>query len=155
MDYSFTTKTPFANFGVRMQDDMVVALHYVDDKLTIAPSNPIDKTIAKQIQAYSHNSAAPLNLPIRLEGTPFQQKVWRALQKIPVGKVLTYGALAERLSTSARAVGNACRRNPVLLVVPCHRVVAVSGIGGFAGQTGGKWVQMKRRLLAHEGIRYR
>ena len=64
----------------------------------------------------------------------------------------TYGALAEKLGTSARAVGNACRHNPVLILVPCHRVVARNGLGGFAGDVDGRLVDIKRRLLAHEGV---
>jgi methylated-DNA-[protein]-cysteine S-methyltransferase len=74
------------------------------------------------------------------------------LQKIPFGKVKTYGELAKILNTSARAVGNACRRNPVPLIVPCHRIVAATGIGGYAGRTSGDVHNIKRELLQHEGL---
>ncbi|MDH5360986.1 MAG: MGMT family protein, partial [Gammaproteobacteria bacterium] len=68
------------------------------------------------------------------------------------GSVLSYGELAAKLNSSARAVGNACRKNPLPIIVPCHRVVAKSGIGGYSGQTEGPLIEQKRRLLRHEGI---
>ncbi len=70
---------------------------------------------------------------------------------LPV-QVTTYGDLAGKLGSSARAVGNACRRNPVPILVPCHRVVARNGLGGFAGDSDGRLVDIKKRLLAHEGV---
>ena len=87
-----------------------------------------------------------------MQGTPFQKKVWLALQKIPAGQVMTYGELAKQLKTSARAVGNACRANPMPLVIPCHRVVAKSGLGGFSGSQEGAPIKIKKWLLEHEGI---
>jgi len=102
---------------------------------------------------YFSRSAQSFAFPVRLHGSDFQHRVWHALQQIPAGNVLSYGELAEKLNSSARAVGNACRKNPLPIIVPCHRVVAKAGIGGFAGQTQGPLVEQKRRLLRHEGIR--
>jgi methylated-DNA-[protein]-cysteine S-methyltransferase len=85
-------------------------------------------------------------------GTPFQRRVWQRLSAIPAGETLTYGALARELGTSARAVGGACRTNPIPLVIPCHRVVATNGLGGYSGERGGDWLAKKRWLLAHEGV---
>jgi methylated-DNA-[protein]-cysteine S-methyltransferase len=90
------------------------------------------------------------DVPLSLEGTAFQQRVWAAMRRIPAGAPINYGVLARRLKTSARAVGNACRRNPVALIVPCHRVIAAAGDGGFMGKRGGWELQVKRWLLAHE-----
>ncbi|MBT8127262.1 MAG: methylated-DNA--[protein]-cysteine S-methyltransferase, partial [Gammaproteobacteria bacterium] len=92
------------------------------------------------------------DLPCALQGTPFQQKVWNELKKIPCGTVITYGELANKLGTSARAIGNACRKNPIPLVIPCHRVVAANGIGGYSGDTNGAWLRIKSWLLRHEGV---
>ncbi len=64
--------------------------------------------------------------------------------------VFAFGALAERLHTSPRAVGNACRANPIPIVIPCHRVVSATGLGGYSGKTGGAQLALKRRLLEHE-----
>ena len=83
-----------------------------------------------------------------LRGTPFQQIVWKALLDIPYGKIISYGELAVRLGTSARAVGGAVGRNPVSLIVPCHRVVGSNGwLGGYAGGA-----EIKARLLALESV---
>jgi methylated-DNA-[protein]-cysteine S-methyltransferase len=90
--------------------------------------------------------------PLRLSGTPFQRRVWARLRQIPPGATRTYGELARQLETSPRAVGGACRANPVALFVPCHRVVAASGAGGFYGQSTGRWPAIKRWLLAREGV---
>jgi O-6-methylguanine DNA methyltransferase len=87
--------------------------------------------------------------PLFLErGTSFQQKVWHLLSQIPYGEVRTYGELARELGNRgfARAVGGACRANPLALIIPCHRVIAARGLGGFNG--GGA---VKARLLAIEG----
>jgi methylated-DNA-[protein]-cysteine S-methyltransferase len=86
-----------------------------------------------------------------VEGTDFQRAVWRLIAAIPVGSTRTYGELAAELGSAPRAVGGACRANPVPLIVPCHRVVGKTGLGGFAGDTGGRLREIKRRLLAHEG----
>lgn len=88
---------------------------------------------------------------IEAQGTPFQKKVWAALRGIPNGETRSYGALAQQLGTGARAVANACRHNPVPIVVPCHRVVARNGLGGFSGQMTGAAVQRKAWMLRHEG----
>lgn len=109
------------------------------------------RRIKQQIESYLRKPQHRFDIPLELHGTEFQQRVWRALQKIPLGQTRTYGQLADMLNSSARAVGNACRQNPVPLIVPCHRVVAKNGIGGFSGQTRGVPIARKRWLLSHEG----
>jgi len=89
---------------------------------------------------------------IRLDlsrGTPFQRKVWRRMCRIPYGRTMAYGELARAIGSpgAARAVGSACGHNPVALIVPCHRVVAAGGLGGF-----GSGRAMKRKMLRHEGV---
>lgn len=85
--------------------------------------------------------------PLDLRGTPFQRRVWQTLRKLPPGQTETYGELAERAGfpRSARAVGTAMRKNPIPLLVPCHRVVASGGLGGYGGNP-----ELKRQLLALE-----
>ena len=82
-------------------------------------------------------------------GSEFDRAVWRALRRIPAGRVRTYGEVAREVGRprAARAVGGACGRNPVAIVVPCHRVVASNGLGGF-----GAGLDVKRRLLGLEGV---
>ena len=125
------------------------------------PSKKMDLAFAKKIQyeldCYFNQADSSFSLFCDLQlGTEFQQKVWQALIDIPAGEVKTYGALAKELNSSARAVGNACRRNFFPVIVPCHRVVSASGIGGYAGDTLDKqqgeinFLQIKQWLLAHE-----
>lgn len=96
------------------------------------------------------STPAPKNIPVA-DGTRFQQRVWQALQQIPAGETRRYGELAESLNSSARAVANACRANPLPILVPCHRVVAADELGGYMGHTDGEVVAIKRWLLHHEG----
>jgi O-6-methylguanine DNA methyltransferase len=87
----------------------------------------------------------------------FEEKVWKLMERIPKGRVTTYGQIARQLNTKAyRAVGNACRKNPYAPRVPCHRVVRSDGtIGGFGGKTSGKTVKEKTRLLRGENVEIR
>ncbi|MDH5446641.1 MAG: methylated-DNA--[protein]-cysteine S-methyltransferase [Gammaproteobacteria bacterium] len=129
-------------------------------ELKVAKSQNSKKTTAKlsshpltnQLAAYFKNSQTRFSIPFQLEGTDFQKRVWAALCKIPVGKTLSYGQLAEKLNSSPRAIGNACRHNPIPIIVPCHRVTAKNGIGGYDGKTSGKRLTIKRWLLEHEGV---
>jgi methylated-DNA-[protein]-cysteine S-methyltransferase len=91
-----------------------------------------------------------VNLKLLKKGTPHQNKVWAELLKIPLGETLTYSGLAKKIGSAARAVGNACRTNPYPLLIPCHRVVAVNGMGGYSGQTHGEFMKIKEKLLAYE-----
>ncbi len=115
------------------------------------PTKAPMQTLARQLRAYFISPANGFDLPLRPAGTAFQQRVWQALRRIPAGETRTYGELAAQLGSSARAVGNACRRNPLPLVVPCHRVVAASGPGGLCGQNRGPAMAIKHWLLRHEG----
>ena len=103
----------------------------------------------EQLRAYDGGELRVFSLDLDLRGTPFQLRVWEELQRIPHGEVRTYGELATSLGQrgASRAVGGANGRNPIPLIVPCHRVVASDGLGGFTG--GLEW---KERLLAHEGV---
>lgn len=87
----------------------------------------------------------------------YEERVWKLMEKIPKGKVTTYGLIARKLNTNAyRAVGNACRENPYAPRVPCHRVVKSDGtIGGFGGKTSGKTIEKKIQLLRKEGVEVR
>ncbi len=108
------------------------------------------KRAAKQIDDYFSGSSTTFNLPLGVPAnqTPFREKVWAAMRKIPYGVTTTYGELAKTLSTAPRAVGGACRSNPLILITPCHRVVATGGIGGFSGEwKTGLNVEIKKKLL--------
>lgn len=113
--------------------------------------NKLIQTVFRQLRCY-FTSAIPLQtIPLAPQGTSFQKSVWHELSKIPMGETRTYGEIAHKLNSGARAVGNACRKNPVQIIVPCHRVVSAKSLGGYAGETQGKQLDIKRWLLNHEG----
>lgn len=99
---------------------------------------------------YFDNPRSRADVRISLGGTRFQRRVWRALREIPPGQTRTYGELARRLHSSPRAIGQACKANPVSLLVPCHRVVSAGGPGGYGGAVGGSRLRIKTWLLEHE-----
>ncbi len=118
-------------------------------------SDPLLERAAREILEYLDGRRRCFEVPVRYPGdaTAFQRRVWDALRRIPYGTIRTYGELARELGTSPRAVGGACARNPIPILVPCHRVVARGGLGGFAGQwETGLALDVKRRLLALEGV---
>ena len=147
-------KTPFAKMALMFESGVLVAVDLFSQEKLLPPKSKQAKQACQQIHDYCSKQLPNFEFDIELTvmGTPFQKKVWRALQQIPVGQVLTYGELAQQLKTSARAVGNACRANPIPLVIPCHRVVSKSGMGGFAGSRDGVPMKIKTWLLDHEGV---
>jgi methylated-DNA-[protein]-cysteine S-methyltransferase len=106
--------------------------------------------LADELDAYWDNPEHEFELLAVPAGTPFQLRVWHTLMKIPAGHPTTYGALAKRLGTAARAVGQACGANPLPILIPCHRVLAASGLGGFMHASSGAPLDVKTWLLAHE-----
>ena len=101
-----------------------------------------------QLQAYFAGDRLTFDLPLRPPGSAFRKRVWRALRDIPFGETRTYGAVATAVGSAPRAVGGACKANPIAIVIPCHRVVGAAGwIGGFSGGAG---CATKRQLLDHE-----
>lgn len=152
-DEIFTLPTPVGRLAVFIKDSKVVQVDYASQtKSETKRLSPFATKVKKQIQSYFVSPGCDFDLPLETNGTDFQRRVWRVLQTIPAGKTLTYGDVARRLKSSARAVGNACRNNPVPLIVPCHRVVAKTNIGGFSGKTSGASITRKRWLLNHEGV---
>ncbi len=135
-----------------------VSLHIEDGATISSPHRPSEavepKTAAilQQLRLYFEKGRPIHYQPAHFPGTAFQQRVLRALCQIPAGETRSYGQLARELGSSARAVGNACRRNPLPILIPCHRVVAASGPGGYAGETAGRNLQIKHWLLTHEGV---
>jgi methylated-DNA-[protein]-cysteine S-methyltransferase len=105
---------------------------------------------ARQLDAYFAGELAAFDLPLRPAGSPFEQRVWTAMRRIPYGKTQCYGELAAAIGSAARAVGGACGRNPIPIVIPCHRVLAKTGLGGYSGNGG---LKTKKTLLSIEARR--
>ena len=153
MDTSFdsTLETSIGWVALRLQDEHVCELTLLPEKPRVSDSdNPLAEKVMQRVRHYLDTGVWPQNLPLKTHGTEFQERVWAALMDIPAGHTVTYGELAQRLGTSPRAIGGACRANPVLLLIPCHRVVAAHDKGGFAGYRSGPWVDIKRSLLQLE-----
>jgi methylated-DNA-[protein]-cysteine S-methyltransferase len=115
----------------------------VDDVPTVL------KETATQLDEYFAGERTEFDVPMELDGTPFQCEVWTELTRIPYGETISYGELARRVGrpSAPRAVGQANGRNPIPVIVPCHRVLASNGIGGYGGG-----LPLKRALLAVEGV---
>ena len=151
--YSFVMNSPLGKLGVQTVNKKIHRLDYQAGSVQLrAVSGDFDRKVETELENYFDNPATGFSVPLELTGTPFQQRVWLALTRIPFAETLTYGELAARLGSGARAVGNACRHNPVPIIVPCHRVVAAHGIGGYAGSTSGPVLDRKRWLLEYEGL---
>lgn len=152
--YQAVLATPVGRIGIRMSNQAVSALDYLSaDAPEQSPTDSASAAVAAQMLAYFHDPHTPLTVPLALVGTPFQQRVWTALQAIPVGSVLSYGELARQLGTAPRAIGGACRSNPIPILIPCHRVVSQGGgLGGYTGELIGDPLGIKRWLLQHEGV---
>ncbi len=124
------------------------------EEKTLAPRTALAEKVVRQLLAYLEDPQRPFDLPLGLGGTPFRRRLWSALRDVPVGDTTTYGQLVKRLGMKggAQAVGQACRRNPVPIVVPCHRILSQSGMGGYAGEREGEKLRFKQALLTHEGF---
>ena len=109
---------------------------------------PLLAEALKQLEAYFDNELEAFDLPLAPRGTDFQQQVYEAMKRIPLGETTTYGTIAKELGVPAQPVGQACGSNPIPIIIPCHRVLAAEGLGGFSGAGG---VETKVQLLRHEG----
>ncbi|HEX8886880.1 MAG TPA: methylated-DNA--[protein]-cysteine S-methyltransferase, partial [Noviherbaspirillum sp.] len=134
----------------RVRELVYLPPHYEEK----APQDAAAEQAAGQVLRYFADADFRFDLPLQAAGTPFQQKVWSAISDIPRGRVRTYGDIARLLGSAPRAVGQACGANWFPLAVPCHRVTAAGGLGGFANSddADGFHLRVKRWLLAHEGV---
>ena len=147
---SYYYETPAGQLIVHTQGEILCNM-----KWPTAPSSeytllPLPEEYQQQLNDFWLSSKPEIPLPLCPQGTAFQRKVWYTLRQIPIGQTKTYGELAKELNTSPRALANACRKNPFPLIIPCHRVLAKTGIGGYAGEVTGKLIDIKTTLLQHE-----
>ena len=151
MNYQAKLPTPFGMLGIRCQADTLTGIDFLTpDAAPQPPSATFALEVCGQLQAYFIDPNFHFHLPLKLNGTAHQTKVWQAISAISAGQTRNYGDLATLLASSPRAVGQACGSNPIPIVIPCHRVVSKSGIGGFMHQRGGNALDIKRWLLAYE-----
>ena len=149
--YDVVIEFPKMKVAVKTRDERVVEICYLPlSAKGVPPTNALAARAAKQLESYRENPDIRFDLPLLIEGSPLQRSVWEAMCAIPRGKTRTYGELARELGADARAIGQACGDNRLPIVIPCHRVVAADGIGGFGHATGGYLLEAKRWLLMHE-----
>jgi len=149
--YDAVIASPIGKLGLRTQDEYITELAWLPaNRKLIAPTSSFTQLICNSLTLYFESTTRLPCFPLQPQGTPFQRKVWLAMQKIPAGQVQSYGQLAARLKTGSRAIGMACRTNPIILLIPCHRVVSVKGIGGYMGKA--SRTNIKQWLLQHEGV---
>lgn len=143
--------TPFGLVGVRTEGEVLAEIVYLPRSAgALAPANALAERACAQIEKYIADPGYRFKLPLKQVGTAFQRRVWEQLAAIPCGETRRYGDIARVLKSAPRAVGQACGTNYFPLVIPCHRVVAANGLGGFAHTSSGYLLEVKRWLLLHE-----
>jgi methylated-DNA-[protein]-cysteine S-methyltransferase len=153
--FSAIVAAPFGAVGIRTERGLVAELVYLPPRFDEqAPTDAVAERAAQQLTRYLADADAVFDLPLAAVGTAYQRRVWGAISAIPKGQVRTYGDVARSLRSAPRAVGQACGANWFPLLIPCHRVTAAGGLGGFSndGDAQGFHVGVKRWLLAHEGV---
>lgn len=151
MHWEAVLEFPRMKVGIATREGRIAGIRYLPPSMeSKAPENELAERAARQIERYRDDPDTKFDLPLLIEGTDFQRRVWEVMCAIPRGRTLTYGEVARRLDGEARAVGQACGDNRLPIVIPCHRVVAADGIGGFSHSTGGYLLEAKRWLLMHE-----
>lgn len=153
--YQARYPAPFAVLGIRAVNGALQGIAYLPrGAATLAPLNDTAEKVCRQIERYFEDPEFRFSVPFSFQGTPFQCKVWQEICRIPSGKTASYLALARALKTAPRPVGGACGANRIPLVIPCHRVVGSTGLGGFMNARSGSPITIKKWLLAHERIEF-
>ncbi|SMX44137.1 Methylated-DNA--protein-cysteine methyltransferase [Actibacterium lipolyticum] len=138
--------TPVGQLGLVEEDGAIIKVIWgAEDR---GPRTALLNKALRQLADYFDGKLERFDLPLRVAGSDFQRAVCDAMLAIPFGETLTYGDIAQQVGASAQAVGNACGANPIPVIIPCHRVLGASSLGGFSGDGG---VETKVALLRHEG----
>jgi methylated-DNA-[protein]-cysteine S-methyltransferase len=145
---SLSMPSPVGQLTIDEDDDAIVAIRWADEA---PPGNgsPLLAEAVRQLAAYFAGALSQFDLPLMPAGSRFENRVWAAMQTIPFGETRCYGDLAATVGSAPRPVGRACGKNPIPIVIPCHRVLAKAGLGGYSGAGG---LATKQRLLALEGL---
>lgn len=138
--------SPVGRLTVEAAGEAIVAIRWANE--ANGAVTPLLAEALRQLEAFFAGRLRRFDLPLAAAGSPFERRVWAAMAEIPYGETRRYGELAMEVGSAPRAIGRACGRNPIPIVVPCHRVVAQGGIGGYSGGAG---LATKRTLLALEG----
>ena len=151
MIYSQTYQSPMGPILITIDTRLnsLIELKFVKTSLPNSKQPPLIKKITKQLDEYFSKKRTIFDIPIHYNGTPFQNKVWEELLKIPYGNTLSYGDIAKKLGKpplTSRAIGTANSKNKIPIIIPCHRVIRSNGkLSGYAGG-----IDKKIWLLNHE-----
>lgn len=138
-------------YGLWLEQANHYGAHYQLDEISSGTIDVADLTINWLTQYFNHQIVDPRLIPVHPVGTPFQMAVWQQLREIPYGQAKTYRELAQTLHSSPRAIGNAVGRNPISIIIPCHRILNVhQQMTGYAGG-----IARKQFLLELEGIPFK
>ncbi|HEV2187909.1 MAG TPA: methylated-DNA--[protein]-cysteine S-methyltransferase [Stellaceae bacterium] len=143
---SLSISSPVGKLAIHEKDAAIIAIRWADE--CESNGSPLLAEAARQLEAYFAGRLTQFDLPLRPAGSNFERRVWSAMQEIPYGETACYGDLATKIDSGPRAVGGACGKNPIPIVIPCHRVLARSGLGGYSGEGG---LKTKQALLTLEG----
>ncbi|MFA5083631.1 MAG: methylated-DNA--[protein]-cysteine S-methyltransferase [Hydrogenophilaceae bacterium] len=150
--YDAVLPAPFGALGVRLTGEALASLDFLSPDTPLRPcGSAAVHRVAHELEAYYANPHHVWKLTLAPAGTLFRQRVWQVLLAIPPGQTRTYGDIARELDSSPRAVGQAVGDNPIPIVIPCHRVLAAHGLGGFMHHSDGFPMAVKQWLLHHEG----
>jgi len=141
-------KTPAGWLNIQFDEHYIYRSIFTENPLAPDHSSAQAQLIAAELERYFKDCNHRFQLKLKPQGTAYQQKVWKALLVIPVGRTLTYGEMAIKLQSSPRAIGQACKKNPIALFIPCHRVVGKNNQGGYMGSADA--LCYKIHLLDHE-----
>ncbi|MGM9859956.1 MAG: methylated-DNA--[protein]-cysteine S-methyltransferase [Muribaculaceae bacterium] len=141
--------TPCGTLQISVGNGAICACSFVDKQMSPFGSSSVLDAALHQMERYFAGQLTQFDLPINPTGTPFQQSVWQAMLEIPYGATISYGKLAHRIGhpTASRAVAAACGANPIVIIIPCHRVVAAHDIGGYT-----PGIRIKQYLLDFETL---
>lgn len=145
-----TYQSPFGQVIFYIDNGSLTDMMF-DNQLIKSSASSVVEKISDQLDRYFHNQLRAFDVPIAWhKGTPFQHQVWEAMLKIPYGKTASYSEIAQAIGhpKAFRAVGQACKNNPIGIIVPCHRVIGKDG--SMTGYSGKNYVHLKQALLAHE-----
>lgn len=138
--------TAIGPFSVKEQDGHIVSAGWAT--VAAPATTPLLKEACRQLEAYFASELTSFDLPLAPNVSEFERQVLDAMSRIPFGETRTYGDLARELDTQPQAIGQACGANPIPIIIPCHRVLAANGLGGFSAPGG---IETKIKLLKHEG----
>ena len=146
---TFVVDSPIGALALEESDGQLVRVRWTDDVPSKhPPTTPHLGLTSEALRRYFTGEPESFDLPVSASGSDFQRRVWREMRAIPHGQTRTYGDLAHSLGSAPRAVGMACGANPIPIIVPCHRIVASNGLGGYSGGSG---LETKVFLLRLEG----